>query len=43
LGQIKPKFVGDFIATKGNPLDDLENLREIDLIIQSGRTIKEIA
>ncbi|CAB4696458.1 MAG: amidohydrolase family protein [Actinobacteria bacterium] len=43
LGQIKPKFAGDFIATKGNPLEDLENLREIDLIIKSGKIIKEIA
>jgi imidazolonepropionase-like amidohydrolase len=40
LGQIREGFAGDFIATRGNPLDDPQNLREIDLVVQSGAVIR---
>ncbi|MBM3719589.1 MAG: amidohydrolase family protein [Actinobacteria bacterium] len=40
LGQIREGFAGDFIATRGNPLDDPEHLREIDLVVQSGAVIR---
>ena len=39
LGQINKGFFGDFIAMRGNPLDDPQNLRELDLIVQGGRVI----
>ena len=40
LGQIKTGFFGDFIALKGNPLDDPHNLRELDLVMQNGQLIE---
>ena len=39
LGQIREGFEGDLIALQGNPLDDPQNLRNIDLVVQSGRVI----
>jgi imidazolonepropionase-like amidohydrolase len=39
LGQINKGFFGDLIAMRGNPLDDPQNLRELDLIVQGGRVI----
>ena len=39
LGQIREGFEGDLIALRGNPLDDPQNLREIDLVVQAGRVI----
>jgi imidazolonepropionase-like amidohydrolase len=40
LGQIKTGFFGDFIAMRGNPLDDPQNLRELDLVIQNGGVVE---
>ncbi|MEJ6574027.1 MAG: amidohydrolase family protein, partial [Actinomycetes bacterium] len=40
LGQINKGFYGDFIAMRGNPLDDPQNLRELDLVMQSGQLIE---
>jgi len=39
LGQINKGFFGDLIAMRGNPLDDPQNLRELDLVVQGGRVI----
>jgi imidazolonepropionase-like amidohydrolase len=39
LGQIREGFEGDLIALEGNPLDDPQNLRNIDLVVQAGRVI----
>jgi imidazolonepropionase-like amidohydrolase len=39
LGQINKGFFGDLIAMRGNPLDDPQNLRELDLVMQGGRVI----
>lgn len=39
LGQIREGFEGDLIALQGNPLDDPQNLRNIDLVVQAGRVI----
>lgn len=39
LGQIREGFEGDLIALEGNPLDDPQNLRKIDLVVQAGRVI----
>lgn len=40
LGQISPGFYGDFIAVRGNPLTDPQNLREIDFVMQNGQVIE---
>jgi len=40
LGQIEAGFFGDFVAMRGNPLSDPQNLREIDFIMQNGRVIE---
>jgi imidazolonepropionase-like amidohydrolase len=40
LGQIREGFEGDLIALEGNPLDDPQNLRMIDLVVQAGRVIR---
>ncbi len=40
LGQIREGFEGDLIALEGNPLDDPQNLRKIDLVVQAGRVIR---
>ena len=40
LGQINLGFYGDFIAIRGNPLDDPRNLCEIDLVMQNGQVIE---
>jgi imidazolonepropionase-like amidohydrolase len=39
LGQIREGFEGDLIALEGNPLEDPQNLRKIDLVVQAGRVI----
>ena len=39
LGQIREGFEGDLIALEGNPLDDPQNLRNIDLVVQAGRVV----
>lgn len=39
LGQIRPGFVGDFIALKNNPLEDPRHLSQIDLVIQGGNEV----
>lgn len=39
LGQIGEGFVGDFVAMEGNPLDDPQNLRDIDFVMQGGKQI----
>ncbi|CAB4817962.1 MAG: amidohydrolase family protein [Actinobacteria bacterium] len=40
LGQIKSGFYGDFIAMRGNPLEDPHNLSELDLVMQNGHLIE---
>ena len=40
LGQIREGFEGDLIALEGNPLDDPQHLRTIDLVVQAGRVIR---
>lgn len=39
LGQVREGFEGDLIALSGNPLDDPQNLRNIDLVVQAGRVV----
>jgi imidazolonepropionase-like amidohydrolase len=40
LGQINKGFFGDFIAMRGNPLDDPQNLRQLDLVMQGGQVVE---
>lgn len=40
IGQIAPGFVGDFIAVDENPLKDIEALRNISLVTQAGRVVR---
>jgi len=40
LGQVKPGYIADLIAVKGNPLEDLDVLNEISLVIQKGLVYK---
>ncbi len=39
LGQVREGFEGDLIALSGNPLEDPQNLRNIDLVVQAGRVV----
>lgn len=41
LGQIRPGYAGDFVATEANPLEDLQAMREITLVVQGGRVIRD--
>jgi imidazolonepropionase-like amidohydrolase len=41
LGQVREGFAGDLIAMRGNPLDDPQALREIELVVQSGEIVRE--
>jgi len=36
LGQIKMGFLADIIAVKGNPLDNISNLRNVELVMKDG-------
>ncbi|CAB4590420.1 unannotated protein [freshwater metagenome] len=39
IGQIRPGFMGDFVAFHGNPLEDPQNLRNIDFVMQGGKSV----
>ena len=41
LGVIKPGAKADFIATFGNPLEEISRLREIFFVMQGGRIIRD--
>ncbi|OEK02682.1 amidohydrolase [Roseivirga sp. 4D4] len=36
LGQIKSGFLADIIAVEGNPLDNISNLRRVELVMKDG-------
>ena len=40
LGQVKKGFYGDFIALPENPLYSPDSLRTIELVIQSGKVVR---
>jgi imidazolonepropionase-like amidohydrolase len=40
LGQVAPKYFGDFIAVDENPLDNLDTLRKINLVVQGGSVVR---
>lgn len=39
IGQIRQGFMGDFVAMRGNPIEDPQNLRNIDFVMQGGKSI----
>lgn len=41
VGQVRPGFAADLIAVPGDPLDDLEAMRHISLVVQGGRVIRD--
>ena len=41
LGTIEPGKIADLIAVNGNPLDDLESLLKIEMVIHNGEIIKD--
>ncbi len=41
IGQIAPGLAADFIAVAENPMKDLDTLRNISLVVQSGRIVRE--
>ncbi|SDO84771.1 Imidazolonepropionase [Nakamurella panacisegetis] len=43
VGQVRPGYVGDLIAVDGDPLDDLDALRHISLVVQAGSIIRGAA
>ncbi len=43
VGQIRPGFVGDLIAVDDDPLQDLQALRHISLVVQGGSVIRGAA
>ncbi len=43
VGQIRPGFVGDLIAVDADPLDDLDTLRHISLVVQGGEVVRGVA
>ncbi len=41
VGQIRPGYAADFVAVAADPLDDLDALRTISLVVQGGRVVRE--
>lgn len=41
VGQVRPGFVADLVAVSADPLDDLAAMRDISLVIQAGRLVRE--
>jgi imidazolonepropionase-like amidohydrolase len=40
LGEIKTGFIADLIAVQGNPAKDITQLKNVQLVLQSGKIIK---
>jgi imidazolonepropionase-like amidohydrolase len=41
LGTIEPGKIADMIIVSGNPLDDLESLLDIEMVIHNGEVIRD--
>ena len=37
LGTVEPGKLADLIVVDGNPLDDIENIRKLELVMKEGR------
>lgn len=40
LGQLKPGYLADVVAVKGNPLVDIQALRQIIMVLKNGEVVK---
>ena len=40
VGQVRPGFAGDLVAVAADPLEDLDALRDISLVVQAGRVVR---
>jgi imidazolonepropionase-like amidohydrolase len=40
VGSIKPGLYGDLIAVKGNPLEDQDTMKDVQVVIKGGRAFK---
>ena len=41
LGTVEPGKLADLIVVDGNPLDNIENIRNLDLVIKEGRVVAD--
>ncbi|MFQ6029706.1 MAG: hypothetical protein ACE5Q6_19685 [Dehalococcoidia bacterium] len=41
LGTIEVGKLADFIVTVGNPLENIENLRQLVLVLKEGRVVSD--
>ena len=41
LGQLRPGFIADVIAVRGDPLKDISVLEEVDFVMKEGKVVKE--
>ncbi len=40
LGEVRQGFMADLIAVKGNPLGDIQMMRQVDLVMKDGVIVK---
>jgi imidazolonepropionase-like amidohydrolase len=40
VGAIEPGLLGDLIAVKGNPLEDVSQLEKVDVVVKGGLIFK---
>jgi imidazolonepropionase-like amidohydrolase len=40
LGQIQKGYIADIIAVKGDPLEDIKLIQQVDFVMKEGRVIK---
>jgi len=41
LGTVEPGKLADLIVVNGNPLDDIENIRNLELVMKAGRVVAD--
>jgi imidazolonepropionase-like amidohydrolase len=41
LGTVEAGKIADLIAVAANPLDDINNLRQLQLVIKNGRVVSD--
>jgi imidazolonepropionase-like amidohydrolase len=41
LGQVKKGFIADIVAVRGNPLEDITLLQQVDFVMKEGKVVKQ--
>jgi imidazolonepropionase-like amidohydrolase len=41
LGNIKPGYLADLVAVKGNPVDDIKLMKQVCLVMKDGAIVKK--